>query len=107
MTPADELRAAAEKLRTLAAAATPGPWHVHLPNGYPQGIYSEESDDDLFAEVLDEIDQPKPNAPYIAAMHPGVGTPLADWLDSAAVDAEQIGCDYRATNVARAILGQP
>lgn len=42
---------------------------------------------------------------YIAATHPGVGAALADWLESAAVDAEQIGPDHRALAVARAIHG--
>jgi hypothetical protein len=33
--------------------------------------------------------------------------PLADWLDSAAEDAEQIGADFRGLAVARAINAQP
>ncbi|MYZ37108.1 MULTISPECIES: hypothetical protein [unclassified Streptomyces] len=33
--------------------------------------------------------------------------PLADWLDSAAEDAEQIGADYRALAVARQINRTP
>jgi hypothetical protein len=32
---------------------------------------------------------------------------LADWLDSAATDAEEIGPDFRAERVAAAILCQP
>lgn len=40
-----------------------------------------------------------------ADMHPAVGRALADWLDSAAVDAEQIGADPHALAVARALNG--
>lgn len=32
-----------------------------------------------------------PNADYIATMHPGVGLALADWLDTAANNAERNG----------------
>jgi len=35
----------------------------------------------------------------------GARLPLADWLDSAAIDAEQIGPDPHALAVARAING--
>lgn len=37
--------------------------------------------------------------------NPGFGLALADWLESAAEEAELIGPDYRAVAVARAILG--
>lgn len=81
--PTDELRQAAARLLALAADVTPGPWAVHNPNGYPQAVFGE-SKDVIFAEVLDELDQPKTHAAYIAVMHPGVGAALADWLDQAA-----------------------
>jgi hypothetical protein len=90
-TPADELRTAADKLRRLATAMAeqhPGPWTVHNPNGYPQAVFSPATDV-ILCETLDDLEQPKPSAPYIAAMHPGVGTALADWLDvtAASLDA--------------------
>jgi hypothetical protein len=103
-TPAEELQGAAHKLRTLTIDVTPAPWRVHNPNGYPQAVYGDASNS-LFCEVLDDIDQPKPHAPYIAAMHPGVALAVADWLESAAEDAEQIGPDPHAVAVARAING--
>ena len=44
-------------------------------------------------------------AEYVATMHPGVGLALADWLESAARDAEQIGPDPFAVALARQLLG--
>lgn len=116
-TPADELRAAAEKLRALATAATPGPWRDHDTHlgqyGYAATVLSGEGNDtDLRAWLpsmsqtpWDETRNAWPDAAYIAAMHPGVGALVAAWLDSAAEDAEQIGADHRALAVARAING--
>jgi hypothetical protein len=103
--PAAELRTAAETLLGLTAPMAvqhPGPWIVHNPNGYPQAVFSPDTDV-ILCETLDEIDAPKPSAPYIAAMHPGVGKALADWLQSAARDAVEIGPDPHALVVARAI----
>lgn len=92
--PTDELRQAAARLLTLAADVTPGPWAVHNPNGYPQAVFGKD-EDVIFAEVLDEIDQPKTHAAYIAALHPGVGAALADWLkESAVVHLPDNECGY-------------
>jgi hypothetical protein len=80
--PADELRAAAEKLRKLIAAATPGPWTA-MPDVLVGGwavAHDPKSDEGPYpADFIHE-----PDARYIAAMHPGVGLPLADWLDTEA-----------------------
>jgi alpha-beta hydrolase superfamily lysophospholipase len=61
-------------------------------------------------EPWDETRNAWPDAQYIAAMHPGVGAALADWLDSVASRARQdssgewIGADlHHALTVARAI----
>jgi hypothetical protein len=61
--------------------------------------------DGVFAVERSVHEQGAADATYIAALHPGVGKALADWLDSAAVDAEQIGPDHRALAVVRALLG--
>jgi hypothetical protein len=118
MTPADELRTAAAKLRTLATSASTdrhgrdistwtshhvgdhdarlyGPDHVNIIRGGSNGPHGRGIRPHLHPPVAD----------YIAAMGPPVGTALADWLDSAAEDAEQIGPDYHALAVARQILG--
>lgn len=93
-TPADELRTAAETLRKLATDATPGPWRQHDTHlgqyGYTATVLSGEGNDtDLRAwlpsmshEPWDETRNAWPDAMYIAAMHPGVGAALADWLES-------------------------
>ncbi|MCX4885914.1 hypothetical protein [Streptomyces sp. NBC_00847] len=93
-TPADELRAAAEKLRTLATAATPGPWRDHDTHlgqyGYAATVLSGEGNDtDLRAWLpsmsqtpWDETRNAWPDAAYIAAMHPSVGTELAKLLEA-------------------------
>ena len=124
MKPADELRAAAEKLRKLAAYATPAPWtwkrwHSDtcpadcddptcflLIVGSPYGpVGDADVDRDVFAVERSVHERGESDAAYIAAMHPGVGELLAKWLESAAEDAEQIGADHRAVAVARAING--
>lgn len=117
--PADLLRAAAEKIRTLAKAieAPDLPdqtWHTEecaneergdCPCIVAQGRYPAEPSGAM-QPVYYVADAETPEvASYLAAMHPGVGAALADWLDSAAEDAEQIGPDYRALAVARHILG--
>jgi hypothetical protein len=84
MTAADELRTAACALRARAAKTEAG-----LAAALREGTR------DLFGKT--SVDR--------AAMHPEVGGALADWLDSAAIDAEQIGPDPHALAVARAILG--
>lgn len=94
--PADELRAAAETLRDLAKAATPGPWRQHDTHlgqyGHTATVLSGEGNDtDLRAwlptmsqESWDETRNVWADGAYIAVAHPGVGSALADWLDVAA-----------------------
>lgn len=79
-TPADELRAAATKLRELIAVvehdiATNPYWasSEHPPHVYPS-LYARGVDDGLGG----------PAGALAAAMHPGVGLALADWLDDEA-----------------------
>lgn len=107
LSPAETLRTAAEILRHTAQRAT----HEQGPR-WMLGT----TDTDKAAVVLDHPDQPTVliqsyaerleavNA-YLVRMHPGVGLALANWLDSAAEDAKQIGPDFRALVVARQILG--
>jgi hypothetical protein len=75
-TPAAELRAAAEKLRALGmgAPANNQPW------GYAEGLPSDSVRTATGWEVV-YGDAPG-DLRYIAAMHPGVGLALADWLDA-------------------------
>ncbi|WP_031029994.1 MULTISPECIES: hypothetical protein [unclassified Streptomyces] len=91
--PADQLRAAAEKLREEAARAhraSPGPWTVtdeHVVRCADGMIVADRSDTDHPAERAD--------LPYIALMHPVVGLAVADWLkDSATRHLPDTECGY-------------
>lgn len=123
MTPAEELHAAATLLRDrLVSAATDGPWHVieYEPMirdtyNFEAGLGTTPDEPDIaghgcegggFDRICD--------AQYVAAMHPGVGAALADWLDVAAemfIDDHYGACSpvscvhVAALAVARAILG--
>jgi hypothetical protein len=103
--PADELRAAAEKLRILVAAVdhdmVANPYwssSEHPPHVYPS-LYARGVDNGLGG----------PAGEFAAAMHPGVGLALADWLDTAAANAAALTWPNqfieRALAVARAING--
>lgn len=78
-TPTQTLRRAAEKLRTLANAATPGPWTLRTDDfnvavvGPHSSIYHRDGSPGSHADAL-----------YVAALHPGVALALADWLDAEA-----------------------
>lgn len=109
-TPADELRTAAEKLRALASAATPGPWEGVVDDHGRGEVDASIWADSISYYVTEKISsggRHKADAHYIATMHPGVGTALADWLDSEADHGLNI--DPAALTVARRINagGQP
>ncbi|SCK20295.1 hypothetical protein YUYDRAFT_02113 [Streptomyces sp. ScaeMP-e48] len=106
--PADLLRAAAEKLREEAARAhraSPGPWAVtdeHVVRCADGMIVAERSGTNHPAERGD--------LPHIALMHPGVGLALAAWLESwSGVDLSEHGPmpedAQHALAVARQLLG--
>ncbi|MFI9154527.1 hypothetical protein [Streptomyces sp. NPDC053367] len=97
MTPADELRAAADKLRTLTTAdgIEPGPWRTEwheqqyeLLSADPTSVaitewtYAIATWEPQASEQRAECDTA--NADYIATMHPSVGSALAAWLESTA-----------------------
>ncbi|MFZ4150477.1 hypothetical protein [Streptomyces pseudogriseolus] len=79
-TPADELRTAADKLRQLSDA-------VSAPDDRDQVFHAEGTDvtQGRHPGLYDVATTQTPElASFIAAMHPGVGAALADWLDQAA-----------------------
>jgi hypothetical protein len=86
LTPAAELRAAAERLRQAATTATPGPWHVTVcgPNDDDAYVVSPSRPVVIAEEPAGAGGQQ--DAAFIAAMHPGVGLALADWLDAVSSD---------------------
>ncbi|MFE1109679.1 hypothetical protein ACFW5U_27850 [Streptomyces rochei] len=77
MNPADELRTAAEKIRTLSKA-------ISAPDERDQVFHAEGTDVTQGRTGLYDVatTQTTELADYIAAMHPGVGTALAAWLES-------------------------
>lgn len=132
LSPADELRSAAQTLRRLAAEATPAPWtwkRWHSDDcradcddpscfllivGSPHGLVGDaDVDRDVFAVERSVHERGESDAAYIAAMHPGVGAALADWLETAATYADKWPADHMANSpfrqgglaVARAING--
>ncbi|MGW4973187.1 hypothetical protein ACWEP3_25145 [Streptomyces albidoflavus] len=88
MTAAEELRAAADRLRELADAAHGSPWAAvkvpqHRQNLAAWMVESDRPDDDGNTGVADCY-WGAADAQYIAAMHPGVGNALAAWLEAEA-----------------------
>ncbi|NED75333.1 hypothetical protein G3I51_24020 [Streptomyces sp. SID9944] len=124
MTPADELRAAADKLRHLAATASDDSgsphWTAtrHFPDQPDSGFTSlwAAGGRPLLAGGGGRGRPPAyvsaPVGDYIAAMGPGVGAALADWLTEYAASLDkathpewQETVAPRPLAVARAILG--
>jgi hypothetical protein len=108
-TAAAELRTAAEKIRALTAALGDcrGPWYVvnREQRPYPQRI-DNIGVPYIVASTTTDPSHPPTIADYIAAMHPGVGAALANWLDETARNAEPFGpINTRAVEMARAING--
>ena len=101
---AEELGTAAAKLRKLAADATPGPWQRPLNTRYKATVTGPlpEGERGSWADGIDPATGEREQSTvamvptwsngrhsrqrggrdleYIAAMHPGVGRELADWL---------------------------
>jgi len=127
-TPADELRTAADTLRKLTGALPANdwgnrPWHAEECNDtddmsscpciVAQGEYREFDQPQIpLIQYVADAETPE-FAAYIAAMHPGVGLALADWLelfantefDPAATVQETDRSHECALTVARAING--
>ena len=124
MTPADELWAAAEKLRALATAASTGPrdeptsrWHFKRRDARSGYLYAANPHGPGMRLIHGDANggnrhpgmHPR-HGEYAAAMGPAVGLAVANWLDgAAALIAELPGAEYlprthNALAVARAIL---
>lgn len=91
-TPAAVLKGAADEIRQLATEATPGPWHAwagtypHLVIQGPPGVLSEAKGIVSTNLAVNE----RADSSWIAALHPGVGMALADWLESTAATVEAV-----------------
>jgi hypothetical protein len=97
--PSAEMRAAAQRLRELAGAATKPPWTVHaVIYGKPEDGWGEPSDFEIHSPpsgyvVTHQMHEGggighKPDAELIAAMHPGVALAVARLLEDEAAEAE-------------------
>lgn len=112
MSPADELRTAATRLREITANATPGPWTRIGIGDYGWTVAFSNASAGVETE---DSEQGRADADYIAAMDPTVALALADWLDYEAGlielmgrAAEMRGRTGHALAVARALnTGQP
>jgi hypothetical protein len=127
MTTADEIQAAAETLRKLAAALPANdwgnrPWHAEecsdtddmspCPCIVAQGEYRDFDQPQIpLIQYVADAENPE-FAAYIAAMHPAVGLALAGWLATTAASLKvSTHPDWQdcvaadALAVARAILG--
>lgn len=115
LTPAQLLRAAAEKLRALANEANhraAGPWIVHEAYGFLRVDNDRDKSKEAWTMKTgaDLAEENRPTAEYIALLHPGVGLALARWLDSlTGVEVGEHGPmaeEYQhALAVARTLLG--
>ncbi|WP_035796393.1 hypothetical protein [Kitasatospora mediocidica] len=97
-TPAEQLTAAAARVREFAAIATPGPWRPHDTHlgeyGHTATVLTDR--EELNATELvawlptmghkpwNEDRNVWANSAWMALMHPAVGAALADWLDDEA-----------------------
>ncbi|MFF7183282.1 hypothetical protein [Streptomyces sp. NPDC008121] len=92
--PADQLRAAAEKLRAAAATATEGAWAIWRDLDHQGYITVGDAAGVIMPPALQSSGECNPvahvyieeDAEHIALLHPGVGLALADWLDRAAAE---------------------
>ena len=111
MTPAEQLRRAAETLREMAGATNGTEWSHEW--------VSMEYDNDPHWMVDHEMGRAKgyqipevamahreADAAFIALMDPTTALLLADWLDSAAYEAELVGADRFALALAEHINGR-
>lgn len=124
-TPAAVLKRAAEHIRALATATyirdeATAPWHVEECDSseagdcaciVAQGYHSHPGAPRTGVSYVADAETPE-YAAFIAALHPGVGVALADWLEAVTSrarhgGAEWVGADlHHALAVARAVLGE-
>ncbi|MFH9812533.1 hypothetical protein ACH4NO_18295 [Streptomyces olivaceus] len=87
MTPADEMLAAADKLRSTCTAASPGPWKIAKVRPYTDPLLMsryDETPDDKEVLIAGSIDVDPSDQAVVQMLHPGVGVALAEWLETEA-----------------------
>lgn len=98
MTPSEEMRAAAAKLRSLVADVE----QEMLANPF---WWLEPKDDAYALGVANVLGRPAGN--LASALNPRVAGALAVVLNAAAEDAEMVGPDWRLLALARELLEAP
>lgn len=98
---AAELRAAAEKLRETAKAATPGDWDVHHSGELVAWQDTEDQRCDYLADGADWANDADPE--WIALASPLLGEPLAALLEEVVEEAgeHEILADHREGVIVR------
>jgi hypothetical protein len=90
------LRTAADRLEGLAAGSTPGDWRTGgLLASRPEVIAHDEGSTEHVAEARART------APWISALSPAVGPPLAAWLRAA---SDQVEIEPAAVALARVLV---
>jgi hypothetical protein len=113
LTPAQELRAAASKIRDTARLAVPGPWCAYLEE-VGTDWHPDSDEYKLLGRDAEVAKQVGPlTAEHIALWHPGVAMLVAGWLWAVAIDCESDAETYNhikerstALSIARAINGE-
>lgn len=110
MTPSETLRAAAARIRALAAKATEGPWRW---NGTDVDVVPTTKGAYIVAAAATQEGEPifDGDGAWIATMSPVVAEPLAAWLEDTALLIDQwllvVSAAAHALAFARSILEQP
>lgn len=96
--PAEELRAAAEKIRNVCNAAAPGPWTIAKVPPYTMPLLMsrfQETPDDGEVLIVGNVDIAPEEQAVVQVLHPGTGLAVADWLEAAAHSHE---CNIQAAD---------
>lgn len=96
ITPGNELRAQADKLRTLCNAATPGPWTITKVPPYTDPLLMsryEETPDNGDVLIAGSVDVDPSDQAVMQALHPGIGLALADLLEAVSNDPDDSALD--------------
>ena len=112
--PAETLRRAAKRMRELAEAATPGPWHGVMGNfkdgEWPCVVTAQGDPKDPQTWLLGASNggvNREADAAHAGSWHPLVAAAVADWLDAAAQAWDEDMEWDEALALARIYLGDP
>lgn len=104
MTPAEEMRAAATKLRETAKNAPRGPWEFVQDLYWDRDAIVSPEALGWDALVLDvHNDSEGPAARWAALAHPGLAEPLAEWLEHLAEILDETKDVHMRSNVQHAL----